>query len=94
MPLIQNKTINGFGGNVNDKEAGLLTTSFVISFILASLVFGYLGDRYTRKYIMAFGIFLWSGFVLAGSFSVVRYDGDERMKMCINEYKCMMGMNG
>ncbi|KAK7488244.1 hypothetical protein BaRGS_00020551 [Batillaria attramentaria] len=33
-----------------------------------SPVFGYLGDRYTRKYIMACGIFLWSGFTLSASF--------------------------
>ena len=56
---------------VNDTEGGLLQTAFIVSYMLFSPLFGYLGDRYTRKYIMAIGILLWSLFTLAGSFSVV-----------------------
>lgn len=39
--------------------------------MLLSPVFGYLGDRFTRKYIITFGILLWSVFTLLGSFAVV-----------------------
>ncbi|CAG2066961.1 unnamed protein product, partial [Timema podura] len=35
-------------------------------------LFGYLGDRYSRKYIMAFGITLWSLTTLLGSFANLR----------------------
>lgn len=31
-------------------------------------IFGYLGDRYSRKWIMILGVALWSGTTLAGSF--------------------------
>jgi len=30
-------------------------------------VFGYLGDRFPRKYVMAFGISIWSATTFAGS---------------------------
>ena len=71
LPEIQNITRNGFHQKIDDKEGGLLQTSFILTFMLLSPLFGYLGDRYTRKYLMAVGIFIWSGFVLLGSFSVV-----------------------
>lgn len=71
LPELQNSTRNGFNATINDTEGGLLQTAFIISFMCLSPVFGYLGDRFTRKYIMAVGILIWSGFVLAGSFSVV-----------------------
>ena len=70
--MLEDVKRNGFGARIDDTEGGLLQTSFVISFMLFSPIFGYLGDRCTRKYIMAIGIFLWSVFVLVGSFSVVR----------------------
>ncbi len=31
-------------------------------------IFGYLGDRHSRKLIMAFGVFLWTVFTIIGSF--------------------------
>lgn len=54
--------------NISNAEAGLLQTSFIISYMILSPVFGYLGDRYNRKYIMASGILFWSIVTLAGSF--------------------------
>ncbi|XP_050410079.1 protein spinster homolog 1 [Patella vulgata] len=49
-------------------EAGLIQTSFICIYMVFSPIFGYLGDRYTRKYIMACGISLWSLVTLASSF--------------------------
>ncbi|XP_070204332.1 protein spinster homolog 1-like [Littorina saxatilis] len=54
--------------SINNSEAGLIQTSFICTYMVFSPIFGYLGDRYTRKYIMAGGIFLWSGFTLSASF--------------------------
>ncbi|XP_076453086.1 protein spinster homolog 1-like isoform X2 [Babylonia areolata] len=54
--------------SIDNSEAGLIQTSFICTYMVFSPIFGYLGDRYTRKYIMAVGIFLWSGFTLAASF--------------------------
>lgn len=51
----------------NDKS-GLLQTAFVVSYMLFAPLFGYLGDRYNRKIIMAFGVFLWSLTTFLGSF--------------------------
>ncbi|KAL1140200.1 hypothetical protein AAG570_000132 [Ranatra chinensis] len=47
---------------------GLLQTVFVISYMLFAPLFGYLGDRYNRRLIMAFGVFLWCLTTLIGSF--------------------------
>uniref|UniRef100_A0A1Q3FX49 Putative sugar transporter/spinster transmembrane protein n=2 Tax=Culex tarsalis TaxID=7177 RepID=A0A1Q3FX49_CULTA len=53
---------------IGDDEAGLLQTAFVLSYMICAPVFGYLGDRYSRKWIMALGVFLWSTTTLLGSF--------------------------
>jgi len=54
--------------NANNAMMGLLQTAFIVSFMIFAPLFGYLGDRYSRKAIMAFGVFLWSIFTLIGSF--------------------------
>jgi len=51
-----------------DKYLGLLQTAFVICYMLFAPVFGYLGDRYSRKWLLAIGISFWSLSTLAGSF--------------------------
>jgi MFS transporter, Spinster family, sphingosine-1-phosphate transporter len=50
-----------------------LQTAFVISYMICAPVFGYLGDRYNRKFIMAFGVFLWSLTTIVGSYMNVSY---------------------
>uniref|UniRef100_T1J6E4 Major facilitator superfamily (MFS) profile domain-containing protein n=1 Tax=Strigamia maritima TaxID=126957 RepID=T1J6E4_STRMM len=59
--------------NIDHTEAGLLQTSFVCSFMILAPIFGYLGDRYNRKYIMAAGILFWSLTTLIGSFIPAGY---------------------
>ncbi|XP_044272836.1 protein spinster isoform X1 [Tribolium madens] len=54
--------------NVQNDKGGLLQTAFVLSYMIFAPIFGYLGDRYSRKKIMAFGVFLWSLTTLIGSF--------------------------
>lgn len=57
--------------DIKDNLGGLLQTAFVLSYMIFAPLFGYLGDRYSRKIIMAFGVFLWSLTTLAGSFMTV-----------------------
>ena len=76
LTLLEDRTRNGFRlhgeyEKVTDLKGGLLQTAFIASYMLLSPVFGYLGDRYTRKYIITFGIVCWSLFTLGGSFSIV-----------------------
>jgi len=52
----------------NKSMMGLIQTAFIISYMVFAPLFGYLGDRYSRKNIMAAGVFLWSLFTLIGSF--------------------------
>lgn len=59
--------------NITDDKAGLLQTVFVITYMFFAPVFGYLGDRYNRKNLMAFGVFLWGLTTLAGSFMNVSF---------------------
>lgn len=61
---------SGFNKPVHDTENGLLQTAFIVSYMLCSPVFGYLGDRFIRKYIITGGILAWAGCTLLGSFSV------------------------
>ena len=56
-----------FGIQNNNSVAGLLQTVFICSYMLLAPVFGFLGDRYKRKYIMAAGILVWSGTVFAST---------------------------
>ncbi|XP_060077281.1 protein spinster homolog 1-like [Ylistrum balloti] len=53
---------------LDNSQDGLLQTVFVVTYMIFSPVFGYLGDRYPRKYLMAGGILFWSGVTLTGSF--------------------------
>uniref|UniRef100_A0A336M1G7 CSON009778 protein n=1 Tax=Culicoides sonorensis TaxID=179676 RepID=A0A336M1G7_CULSO len=54
--------------NIDDSLAGLLQTVFIISYMVFAPIFGYLGDRYSRRKIMGCGITLWCATTLLGSF--------------------------
>uniref|UniRef100_A0A915LB36 Major facilitator superfamily (MFS) profile domain-containing protein n=1 Tax=Romanomermis culicivorax TaxID=13658 RepID=A0A915LB36_ROMCU len=54
--------------NIDDVYVGLLQTVFIGAYMVFAPVCGYLGDRYSRKLIMIFGIFVWSTTVLLSSF--------------------------
>ena len=57
--------------NITNSQAGLIQTSFIVSFMIFAPIFGYMGDRYNRKYVMIVGITIWSVATLAGSFMEV-----------------------
>ncbi|XP_047427354.1 protein spinster homolog 1 [Mugil cephalus] len=54
---------------IDDGKSGLLQTVFICSYMFLAPVFGYLGDRYNRKYIMSVGILFWSLVTLASSYT-------------------------
>ncbi|CAF3251391.1 unnamed protein product [Rotaria socialis] len=54
--------------HIGDAEAGLLQTVFVCSYMALAPLFGYLGDRYSRKSMIILGVTLWSMTTVAGSF--------------------------
>jgi MFS family permease len=52
---------------LNDGQAGRLVTAFMIGYFVTSPVFGWLGDRGSRKWLIAAGILVWSvGTILTG----------------------------
>jgi MFS family permease len=53
---------------IDDSLAGLLQTVFICSYMLLAPLFGYLGDRYQRKWIIVFGVSFWSLMTFLGSF--------------------------
>ncbi|XP_008067283.1 protein spinster homolog 3 isoform X1 [Carlito syrichta] len=59
--------------HISDSSAGLLQTVFIGCLLLSAPVFGYLGDRHSRKATLSFGILLWSGAGLSSSFISPRY---------------------
>jgi MFS family permease len=50
--------------SVNDAQLGALNSAFFLSYLCAAPLAGYLGDRFSRRKIVAIGIFIWSGFTL------------------------------
>ncbi|XP_054565228.1 protein spinster homolog 3 isoform X2 [Eptesicus fuscus] len=58
---------------ISDSSAGLLQTVFTGCLLLSAPVFGYLGDRHSRKATLSFGILLWSGAGLSSSFIPRQY---------------------
>lgn len=54
---------------IDDEKSGLLQTVFICSYMFLAPVFGYLGDRYNRKFIMSVGITFWSAVTLASSYT-------------------------
>ena len=52
---------------INDGQAGRLVTAFMIGYFVTSPFFGWLGDRFPRKWLIAAGILVWSlGTMLTG----------------------------
>ena len=52
---------------LSDAEGGRLATAFMIGYFVTSPIFGWLGDRFSRKWLVAAGIFVWSlGTILTG----------------------------
>ncbi|KAM3186554.1 hypothetical protein ACTXT7_004073 [Hymenolepis weldensis] len=54
--------------HIDSKRLGLLQTSFIISYMCLSPVFGYLGDRWKRKYLMIIGLSVWTLVAFVSSF--------------------------
>lgn len=53
--------------NLSDGAAGRLMTAFMIGYFVTSPVFGWLGDRFPRKWLIGAGILVWSlGTILTG----------------------------
>jgi MFS family permease len=56
---------NHFGLDYGD--SGRTLTAFMVGYFVTAPFFGFLGDRFSRKWLIAFGIFVWSlGTVLTG----------------------------
>jgi len=45
---------------LSNQQSGMLVSAFVVGYFIFSPIFGYLGDRYDRRYLMAIGLFAWS----------------------------------
>ena len=53
---------------LTDGELGWLATAFMVGYFLTAPIFGYLGDRFSRKGLIAAGVVVWSlGTVLSGA---------------------------
>lgn len=59
---------------LSDTQCGGLATAFMIVYMTASPLFGWLGDRWIRKYLIASGVFLWS-WAAGSTYFVTHYIG-------------------
>ena len=56
---------------LGDTQAGTIASAFMLGYFLTSPIFGYLGDRWPRRWLVAAGVFVWSlGTLLSGHASV------------------------
>jgi MFS transporter, Spinster family, sphingosine-1-phosphate transporter len=46
--------------HLSDAQLGWVTSAFIIGYLITSPLFGWLGDRYPRKGLIAAGVLLWS----------------------------------
>ena len=54
---------------LSDEKLGFLVAAFTIVYMVAAPVFGWLGDRYSRKWIAGVGVAVWSVSTAAASLS-------------------------
>ena len=52
----------------SDEAIGLLQSANIIGYIILPPLYGYLADRYSRKWILAVALFLWSTLTLTATF--------------------------
>jgi len=53
---------------ITNAQVGLMQTAFIVAYMLFSVAFGYVGDRFNRKIVISIGIFGWSSVMLISSF--------------------------
>ena len=58
----------------NDKQFGYLSVSFMVVYTIVSPLIGVLGDRYSRKKLLSFGVALWSFATVGTAFAQGFYD--------------------
>lgn len=54
---------------LSDGDAGFISTVFMLGYFATSPFFGYLGDRFPRRWLTAAGVFVWSLGTLLSGFS-------------------------
>lgn len=67
--LTEIKSYYDFSGT----QSGLLSTCFLMGYMLTAPVFGYLGDKYSRKWILVGGILFWCIAAFSGSLVTKAY---------------------
>jgi len=56
----------------SDEQLGTLQSAFMLGYFLTAPIFGYLGDRWPRRWLVAGGVFVWSlGTLLTGHASAL-----------------------
>lgn len=58
LPAVSVAVMAEYG--LNDRDFGLLTTAFLLSYMFLSPVFGLLADRFSRWLLVSLGVILWS----------------------------------
>lgn len=66
IPSVLSQVTDTF--RLTSAQGGLLQTVFICSYMVFAPLFGYLGDRYNRKWIIVVGVTIWSVITFSSSF--------------------------
>jgi MFS family permease len=66
VPAALGESLRASPLRITDTQFGLLTSGFIVVYMLAAPVFGTLGDTRSRTRLIALGIFVWSGATALG----------------------------
>ena len=54
---------------LGDSQIGWVISAFMLGYFLTSPIFGWLGDRYPRKWLIAAGVVVWSAATVLSGFA-------------------------
>src|SRR5262245_33194900 len=60
LPQIEQSMFPGQPPNSHDFELGLLTTAFMVSYMVFAPLFGWMADRTSRWWLVGIGLIVWS----------------------------------
>ena len=76
----------------DDGQLALLQTAFIITYMVFSPLFGYLGDRFNRRVLMGIGLIVWSASSMASAFVTPEWGDGEVPFWIFLAFRALVGI--